>query len=114
MGNGDIVLPTSIGTHEIFFTQGSQVNGEALANSVTLNGISFVARTILAITQTGGGNASMTINNFDLKQVNHDQGPCGVPLTMTTAYPVYAGSGKRPENVTVQLSAENRRISPNM
>ena len=114
VGNGDVVLPTSVGTHEIFFTQGSQVNGEALANTVVLNGINFVSRTILAITQTGGGNASMTINNFDLKQVSHDQGPCGVPLTMTTAYPVYAGSGKRPENVTVQLLAENRRISTNM
>jgi len=114
VGNGDVVLPTGMGTHEIFFTQGSKVAGEALNNTLVLNGLNFVARTIIGITQTSNGNASMTINNFDLKQVNHDQGPCGIPLTMTTAYPVYAGSGKRPENVTVQLLSENRRISKNM
>ena len=56
----------------------------------------------------------MQINNFAITRIKHDEGPCGVPLTAVTAYPVYAGSGKRPENVTVQLSSENRRISKNM
>ena len=119
-GNGNVNLPTSIGDHEIFFTQGAQVAGNAIASTIVdAHGNTIAVREYIAFGHSGSNpNTSFAISNFDFRPVKHDLGPMGQALTATTAYPTYGPNGtqgsKNPDTNKVQLTAVSPRIVKNM
>ena len=109
----DVPLPTSIGTHTVYWTQGDEHNGMAIGGTGGSGALENDASATngqwlkFALRDTNG-NASMAIDDISLKTVAFDDHI----VTGTTAVKLW--NGTQPENFTVELTAVEPRLLKNM
>ena len=108
--NGDVVLPTSIGTHTVYFTQGGQIDGSNYQESVDFNTNSGQQSNHWLRIQNNNtsANASCAISDISLKKTVFETNR----LSGTTATKLW--NGTRPENFILELVTADPRLQKNM
>ena len=108
--NGDVVLPTSIGTHTVYFTQGSQIDGSSYTEGVDFHTNSGEQSNHWLRIQNNNTSATTTcaISDISLKKTVFETNR----LSGTTALKLW--NGTKPENFILELTAANPRLQKNM